>query len=189
MDRYKTRWYVTTDPGEAARLAEIDHTPAGEIEVTHNVEPVHVQGWILWSDNQFTTGIGSGLPRGGNLTPDAAKLISLCRASDTGSVEGGLISLTQVKRIVAEAEIECGPSRGHYAPESITRLDIEWLDGSEHPLYQYSVGYFEGYAYDLYQSLEALRTALTPAPPVTGIMDFAERGYRYDARLGWVKDE
>jgi hypothetical protein len=190
MNRYLTRWYVATDKTEALRNAEIDHTPVDEIAVAENVDPVHVTGnWIFWSDGKFTTGIGARLPRGGSLTRDAEQLINNVRGSDSGTVEGGLALLTRVKEILSEEEIETGPSRGVYAAERITRLRVRWIDDTESDLFIHTAGYFEGYAYDVYQSLGALRRFFQPAPGPQGISNFAPDDYDYDPELGFVSKD
>jgi len=162
MNRYLTRWYATTSHDEAVRLMALDHTPAAELRVTHDVEPVHVatQGWVYWSDGRFTTSTGSNLPRGGSLSRDAVQLISLVRGSDGGHVDGGVQRLVRVADIIATETVELGEHRGHYRRPTIEKLTVRWADGSEGTLYTYSEGYFEGYSYDIYDSPESLQKAI-----------------------------
>ncbi len=157
MARYETRWYVTTDPAEAQRLASIDHTPAEEIKAALNAEPLHVANtWSYWSDGRIITRTGVNLPQVSCLTKDAAHLISSAAGADDGHVDGGWRRLTQVEQIINTRELAVGPSRGSYARPTTEQLTVRWLGGTESCLFTYSVGYFEGYAFRVYDSMKNL---------------------------------
>jgi len=155
VTRYQTRHYVTTDEMEARRLAEIDGTRLDQIRMTCNVEPLHVtSSWILWSDG-FTTGIGAKLPPGGSLSKDAEDLVSKVRGGD-GEARCGLARLTQVAAVERTTPVSIGPSRGYYHRETVEKLTVRWTDGTPGELYTFSVGYFEGYEFSVYATLEEL---------------------------------
>ena len=189
MDRYVTRWYVSTSRDGALRHAEIDHTPEAEIRHTENVEPVHVaSSWILWSDRKFTTSIGGGLPKGGRLTAAAERLISEVDGSDTGFVEGGKARLAEIDQVLGTEVVRVGADRGHYASERVERYRVRWRDGHESDLFVHSAGYFEGYQLDVYDSLESLQRQARPSPGPEGLTGSLE-DMDYDPELGYVKSQ
>lgn len=182
MNRYQTKWYVTTDENRVAELCEIDHTKPEQVKVSVDVDLVHVQGsnWALWSDDKFTTAAGLRMSTIG-MTPDAARLVSLCRDSDTGHVTGGLIRLTKIDKILAEEQISVLERSGIYAPDSITLFKILWLDGTTGELYARSQGYCEGYSFDIYDSKQdAVAMDADVELPAT---------FGYDRELGWRKEQ
>lgn len=166
MRRYLTRWYVSTAEREARRHAEIDHTPWEEVEITEDVELLHVirdtSSWAYWSDGRFTTGIGLEKQTRETspqvLSRDAEKLISAVRGSDGPGVflEDGLRKLAEVDRILQERTVETGPRRGHYARQKIEAMNIRLRDRTEHTWYTFSEGYIEGYLYGIWPDLESL---------------------------------
>lgn len=160
--RYRTQRYVAIDEAEALRLAGIDKTPVDKIERTE-ASPVHVKSsdWVLWSDGRITTAIG--LPqncRPQSLTADAADLISSVRGSDSPAPAFGWGPLTQVDKVVGKRLVEAGGARGAYAAETVQQWTVRMLDGSVVEWWLYTVGYFEGYAFELYASREELEAAL-----------------------------
>jgi len=164
LTRYLTKNYVAIDEREAQRLAAIDKTTA--IHVTPGLELVHAVtsgSWALWSDGQITTGIG--LPRharGGDLSADAVRLIDSAYGSDSREPRGigGYRFLATVAKILREEVVAAAPQHGVYAAPSLTRFDLQLLDGSERSIWVDSRGYCEGYSWEAYPSVEAFRAAL-----------------------------
>lgn len=187
--RYLTRSYVSVDKAECARHMQIDNTPLDQIKITPDLEILHIADeWLWWSDGRFSTGIGVSLPKGGCLSEDAMRIISAVRGSDGGScyLDGGMKALADIQRIVGEKYVSVGPSRGHYARETVEELTIEWKDGATGPIYVHTAGYFEGYMYDIYPSLDSLRQHASIAPGPEGINEFPADDYDYDPKLGYV---
>lgn len=123
MDRYLTNWYCCTTEEEALRLAGIDNTPVEKIRLTKDVEPVHItEGWIFWSDGKFSTGIGNKIQTGGSLSEDAVRLIGVLRGSDSGEVEGGLVRMTKLDKILSKKTVSGGASRGLYSSRTVEKL-------------------------------------------------------------------
>lgn len=191
FDRFLTSSYVAVSVDEAKRHAEIDRTHPDKVRITRGVSILHYAGsWALWSDGKFTTGIGVDLPRGGVLSPAAQGLISTLRGSDSGSVNlpGGMLALTKLAAILSEETYEYAGNRGHYAGQRIEQLHVRWQDGAEGDLFAVSEGYFEGYAYDIYASLDdAVRNKFST--PVTGVTTFPADDYGCDPVLGYMKKE
>lgn len=162
MTRYITRWYITNDPDEAQRLAAIDRIPAHEIKTKQDVEPLHIgEGWSYWSDGRLIKQTwGGARPPVTSLTRDAVRLIDLVMGSDTGHVHGGWERLVHIDKVLDKQLIAAEPGYGHYAGPTIEQLRVRWLDGTEQDLYTYSRGYFEGYQFDIYASLESLRSGM-----------------------------
>jgi len=159
MKRWITNRYVTACEDEVERLCGIDHTPPEKVDYTDGVEPVHVTGsWAYWSDGRFTTGVhlSQELPKGGSLSPDAVRLISSVWGADGSWVEGGLQTLTTIKKIVKQREI-CDELGLRYATlPLIRRVVVERNDGTTDTLYTLQEGYGDGYQYDVYMSREKL---------------------------------
>jgi hypothetical protein len=162
MTRYLTRWYVTTDLDDVQRLAGLDHTPEEEIKVAPGVEPLHVAPqWSYWSDGCLIGHSWGGTsPTVVSLTPDAANLIDLVMGSDSGHVDGGRERLIRIDKILGRQLVAPGETSGVYNPPTVERLRVRWLDETETDLYTYSCGYFEGYRFEVYDSLEGLRQGI-----------------------------
>lgn len=187
MCRYQTRWYVTTDESKVSGLIEIDGTPQDKVRFTPDVYPVHVYGtWIYWSDGKLTTSVGSHLEKGGSLSRDAERFFELIHGSDTGFTECSLETLAHVRKTIERKTIFTGGSRGHYAAEEVEEIVVELNDGTQMTLYVHHAGYFEGYQYDVYTSLETLKNA-GPATGVDGMTAFPPDDFDYDETLGYVK--
>lgn len=159
--------YVTIDKAEAVRLADVAKVAIDDIGMTQDVEILHAhREFVYWSDDRITRTTGLDLPYGGILTHDACVLISSARGSDSGHVvlEGGIAALARVKAILSSSNVDTDLSRGIYAKEAIQKFEIEWVDDGVRPLFVHSVGYFEGYQWDAYPSLESLKERSAPAP-------------------------
>ena len=63
---------------------------------------------------------------------------------------------------------------------------IEWNDGTTGELFVHTAGYFEGYLFDIYPDLDALKAQIAPAPGPEGIRVFPTDDYAYDPTLGYV---
>jgi hypothetical protein len=192
VTRYITFSYVSLDLDECKRHAVIDGTHPDKIKITPDVSILHYAGnWMLWSDGKITTGIGISLPHAGILTPAARKLITTVREADAGAVNlpGGMFALTKLDAVLAENEVERGASRGVYAAERIEHMRVRWLDGTEGDLYAVTAGYFEGYRYDIFPTLEAAQAEFGYSPDASGISEFSSDDFDYDPRLGYVSKE
>lgn len=177
--------YVTVHADEVERLASIFKTPTEQIKITPDLEILHVSDeFTFWSDGKITKSPLGELPPGGSLSDSAVNLIKAVRGADGGTVHlpGGLLALTKIKKIHESRAVAEGPSRGHYAAETITEYDVEWVDGSRSPIYCQSAGYFEGYAFDIY----AERPLLGGTPGPEGITEFPADDFSYDPALGYV---
>jgi hypothetical protein len=154
--RYLTRNYVALDSPEAERHAELDHTPADEIEASEGVEIVHANGsWAFWSDGRVTTSIG--LPvwatKARALSGEAARIIGAVYGSDSGRPACGYALLAQIAEAVGRADIWIGPAAGVYARESVEAIEVRMRDGSTKTLYQRTAGYCEGYLFEIGETL------------------------------------
>lgn len=156
VGRFCTYGYCATNPAMAFRSSVIEGTPWEKVRKTYDVHVIHDGGnWLFWSDGRFSTGIGMRNPLVRDrrtLSRDAAKLVSALRGSDTGRVHhpDGMVLVSRVARIVEESLVVVGASRRPYASKQVKRLDVEWTDGTRGELYEVSVGYSEGYEYDIY---------------------------------------
>ena len=187
--RYLTRSYVSIDKSECARHMRIDNTPLDQIKITPDLEILHIAGeWLWWSDGRFSTGIGVSLPKGGCLSEDAMRIISAVRGSDGGSchLDGGMKALADIHSVISVKNVSVGPSRGHYARETVEELTIEWRNGEVRPIYIHTAGYFEGYMYDIHPSLDSLRQHASSVPGPEGINEFPADDYDYDPQLGYI---
>ncbi len=125
------------------------------------------------------------------MTPAARSLISAVRGADGGNVNlpGGMFALTKLDAVLAENEVERGASRGVYAAERIEHMRVRWFDGTEGDLYAVTAGYFEGYRYDIFPTLEAAQAEFGYSPDASGISEFSPDEFDYDPRLGYVSKE
>lgn len=159
MCRCTTYLYVTASQDELARLVAIDHTPPDKIKIVPNVEPLCVSGfWSYWSDGEFSSKNFAGEPPAENkcpLSPDARQLISAVKGSDTGYVEGGVKQLVNIDRILSTKKHIIGGGSGiPYAGDTIIEMEIRLKDGTKDKLFARTVGYFEGYAFNVYKSMK-----------------------------------
>lgn len=163
LTRYLTKTYVAIELDEVQRLTAIDNSV--DVKETPGVELVHAtETWAFWSDGRVTTGIG--LPRHCNaargLSKAAHQLIDTARGSDSGEPHdiGGYAFLATVAEILREEVVEAAPQRGLYAARRVIRHDLRLVDGTERSIWVETEGYFEGYVWDAYPSLEAFKANL-----------------------------
>lgn len=141
-------------------------TPPAVITET-NAELLHIGlssygygTWAYWSDGVVTTsnGIMSGIAKGlwpAALAPAADVLIGTLRGSDSGhrdSVPWSEIASIVEDQVVSEERRICG----FYEGPSVDRHEVRLRNGTTRIWWTRSVGYCEGYAYDLYQTRTAL---------------------------------
>ena len=143
MHRYVTRANVAINRAEAERLANLDGTPASQIEYTANVEVIHIHieldykthcslcTWVWWSDGRITT--ANGLPanlRVSNLSKAAVELITLAVESDSLSRRPncGWRTLANIKQIRQRKLLAVG--KDMYQSETLEQLSVEYLDGN-----------------------------------------------------------
>lgn len=163
MNRYSTRWYTTTIESEVERLCAIDHTPAAEVRIATDVEPLHVHySWVLWSDYKISRRCKE-LPQGGSLGPGAVQIISAIHDADGGRIEGGYSSLVEVEEVVEEKTREShftsilSPALGRFSDEAWT---LQMKDGSTRTLFVISEGYGDGYMFEAFWSQQSARKFL-----------------------------
>lgn len=159
MNRYQTKFYLTTDESKVTRLAAIDKTPLDQIKVARDVEPLHVAaGWVYWSDGVFTPSAGLSLPLGGTIAPVAEQLISAVWGADGGTVVGGFGQLTDLLELLEEKTIaKVIFSQERYQPPEIVWSVYRTKDGGERSFYKYLKGYSEGYLLLIAPTLEELK--------------------------------
>ena len=166
MTRYQTKLYVTVSLEEAQRHAKLDQTPEDQIRVTPDVTLLHKKGssWALWSDGKMTRGYGlpKDVPSAQSLSPDAEGIIDAAQGSDDGQVEGGWETVTRVQKILATTVLRDEGTRGYYANPKIEKLRVLLVDGTQTDLYVYTKGYFEGYHYKVFLSMDSLQADIQP---------------------------
>jgi hypothetical protein len=86
-----------------------------------------------------------------------AKLIRTLNSSDSGETEIPLDVLAKIQNYEEKQETYLGPSPsgGPYASKRIDRLTLTLENGTKQVAYAMSVGYFEGYQYDIFRSLKS----------------------------------
>jgi len=164
-ERCITNWYVATSRKEAERLAGIDHTPLDKIKCSPNTEPLCVDwAWSYWSDGKFSgrsfsSENGEPEPEKCPISKDAKMFISGYFGSDGGDVEGGLNSLVTIDEIVSKREEIIGGG-GYYAADRIEIYDVRHKDGKKETLYIRTVGYPEGYWFDICRNYKNARKSI-----------------------------
>ena len=160
--RYETKWYTTTDPIEAQRLAKIDKTD--HILVTENVRPVHVtDSWAYWSDRTFTSSIGMGRDDRSikSLSSAAVMFIDSLWGSDSPKSQKMLNNLAKIEEILSEKPIACGLfGGGPYAPPTIMNHNVMLTDGTRKEFSSLSMGYPEGYLFEVATDKQKLLSAV-----------------------------
>lgn len=175
--RYLVGWsyYVALNRYDAERLAKIVKT---DRIVEANADIVHCSAskrWALWSDGKITT--GNGLPAWASeiksLSKDAEYLISAYRGSDSIELFVDLKQILNVSKIISKT-IEKVSSHGIsvYAPPRIERMEVEFADGTRATWWLSSVGYMEGYTFDLFPcKQDALKSLIPDLPEKTEITE------------------
>jgi hypothetical protein len=159
FDRYIATWYVTTSEEAARQHLRWDYMTWEQVEIGHGLEIIQNDpDFALWSDERITRRV-DGFPFGGSLPVDALRLLKLACAADSASVEGGLIVLAKVTRVVRVEEIRLEAAGQPGTGQRCEKMDVIWTDGSAGQLFVCYQGIFEGYAYFVYQSLAGLRRA------------------------------
>ncbi len=159
FDRYIATWYVTTSEAAARQHLRWDYMTWEQVEIGHGLQIIQNDpDFALWSDERITRRV-EGLPFGGGLPADALRLLKLACAADYASVEGGLIVLARVARVVRVEEIRPQAVGLPDAGQSCEQMEVIWTDGSAGRLFVCCQGIFEGYECYVYQSLAGLRQA------------------------------
>jgi hypothetical protein len=155
FERYIATWYVTTSEEAARRHLRWDYIRWEQVEIGRGLEIIQNDpDFALWSDERITRRV-EDLPFGGSLPPDALRLLRLACAADYAVVEGGLIALARVERVIRAEALSLGG-----AGQWCEQMDVIWTDGSTGRLFACSRGIFEGYEYYVSRSLEGLRRAV-----------------------------
>jgi hypothetical protein len=97
-----------------------------------------------------------GQPMPAQKLGEGRHLINLLQDSDSGETEIPILELAKVATYTERKDLEFN-AIGHapYAGRSIDRLELAMVDGSTRVAYVHSVGYSEGYQYDIFASRKA----------------------------------
>jgi hypothetical protein len=175
------RVYTTLDRSAADRVATalraVERSSRDRIEVREtDATLVHTEGrdwpsWAWWSDGVVTTSREHSapsdvpietrrdlprLPAITGLSADARELFGVVIGSDSGRPACGWSTLARVGRILSRTDIATGKSRGHFARDTVERIDAETVEGEPLTLYTRSAGYSEGYTCEVAAELSAL---------------------------------
>lgn len=133
-----------------------------------------IDSWSLWSDNTIRpygfakvyrpidSGLispkenkGKPLPflmdryvqvKSPGITKETARLISLCRGSDSGSPDW----LSEIRDAKLICETKSEPKTGGYQGTQIDTWDVTLVNGTKHRWYVLTEGYFEGYCCEFF---------------------------------------
>lgn len=155
--RYRTALYVASTEDAALRLAELDGTPKGRIRRA-DAQLLHQgKSFAFWSDGAVTDPVEflDG-ERPACLSCAAVEIFEDAAGSDS-VLPRCLMTVAKISELHGTETIECGDDRFPYDRARTDRLDVELLDGTRTSLYRYTVGYSDGYAYNLAESLDELR--------------------------------
>ena len=156
MTRCKTRWYVTTGKDDVERLAGIDHTPEEEIQCKDGVVPLCHEGWSYWSDGEFSGKSFTGEKPSIDKCPiskGARDMIGAAHGSDSGFPRKEILD-TLVKAIdVQEVTEHPLGGGGYYAGKRVIEYDVELPAGKKEKLFASTMGYFEGYMFEIERTL------------------------------------
>ena len=156
--RFITKWYVTTTEKEATRLAEIDHTPIGDIEKTPGVKPTCVNGWSYWSDEIFISKSFAGdKPNEADcpIVKSAQSIISRSNGSDSGFPSSGILHSLVTARSVKEIKDEyIGDGK------RITEYEVDTGSAKKEKLFAASAGGGDGYMFEVERTRKAAQDRL-----------------------------
>ena len=156
--RFITKWYVTTTEKEATRLAEIDHTPIGDIEKTPGVKPTCVNGWSYWNDGIFVSKTFAGdKPKEVDcpIVKSAQSIISLSHGSDIGFPSSGILHLLVTAKNVKEIKEEyIGDGK------QITEYEVDTGSEKKEKLFAASAGGGDGYMFEVERTLALAKKRL-----------------------------
>jgi hypothetical protein len=123
--------------------------------IAANGEP---RNWAIGNTRlpRFTNEAGEDISYEGDSIPplgEGREIINELLGSDSGDTEIPILDLAKVKTYSQETDATF-PELGHspYAQRTIERLVLTMIDGSQQVAYSHSVGYMEGYQYDLFAS-------------------------------------
>ena len=153
FDRFIATWYVTTSEEAARHHLRWDYMAWEQVEIGRGLEIIQNDpDFALWSDERITRRV-EGLPFGGSLPADALRLLKLACAADSVSVEGGLILLAKVARVIRAEEIHLDAAEQRGGGPMWEQLEVIWTDGSAGQLFTCYRGVFEGYEFSVYQTM------------------------------------
>ncbi len=93
------------------------------------------------------------------MRPGASSFLAAILGADGGRLPAWAV---QLRDAVEGVPVVDGPSRGHYAHRTVTPWSLLFVDGTQRTVWVFSVGYFEGYAFEVFETQgEAIRAALT----------------------------
>ena len=155
--RYRTALYVASTEDAALRLAELDGTPESRIRRVHARLLHQGKSFAYWNDGAVTDPVeflDGEIPV--CLSSAAAEILEDAVGSDS-VLPRCLRTVAQIGKLHGTETIECGNDRAPYDRARTDLLDVELLDGTRTSLYRHTVGYSDGYAYNLAESLDELR--------------------------------
>ncbi len=159
--RFLTRWYIATTEDEAERMAALDHTPLDEIKKTYKVKPLCVSvkfgNWSYWSDGIWIDGhtfVGEK-PTNCVIAKSVCDFISNAAGSDSGIPSKRILNiLVKAKGITEGIEHPVAKGRGSYARARIEEYDVDMGEKKQIKLFVATVGYSEGYLFEVERTLE-----------------------------------
>lgn len=156
--------YIVLDRVSADQLAshlKLSIKDVADAEIVHGTDK-----WVYWSDGKLTK--ATGLPKWTAsvkaLSENAEDIITMWYGSDSPRLHVGLENVLRMEEITSRHSESVTHDGGIYAPKRVERLTVHLRDGSTATWWLHTVGYVEGYAFDLYPSREALEHDLFPPP-------------------------
>jgi hypothetical protein len=159
-----------------------------------------IGGWSLWSDGKFRQqvretyrpenpgvfGRPAGEPMdwlsdrgvradGAGITPGAVGFIRAVRGAD-GSNLRAAPWLGQLRDAREGQAATVGPPRSPYAPRKVVPWTLTLADGSTRTCWVFTVGYFEGYEFDGFDTKREAMSGFMPAPDPSGPTECWECG-------------
>ncbi|HBI44466.1 MAG TPA: hypothetical protein DDY78_16680 [Planctomycetales bacterium] len=134
--------------------------------------PVPPPPWSDYSEPRFTAVRDKGHD---TLDRDAAKFIAASLGSDSDRPAW----LGRVRGARKARVVHSGDSHGSYARKRIVQYELTLSDGTTPTVYVLTQGYFEGYVFEIYDTLAAARREWSPVDP-NGPLECWECGAVYD---------
>lgn len=181
-DRGSGRWCGNGPEPENRLQKQLDRITPIEIdaEPIYNKTGTCGDEWSLWSDGKFRELTLSEVcrpvingkvcsflsERAVEISPSpvsdrAASFISAAYGSDNACPAW----IGEIRDVVSERHVQTGESRGVYARKKITEYVLQLISG-QRKVWVFSVGYFEGYAFEICESWkEAKKTFEVPSCP------------------------
>jgi hypothetical protein len=176
MNKIHTRYRLSNNVSlytSVSRERTADHSFLGDVQVIAEdvaivgLTPGVTDGHVLWSDGRRSPAwdLPDEVRAAARTLPRAASsLLCAVWGSDGGSFAdvGGALVVARVTECTATVVLaDPRRTRGGYQSPEVKQLNVELDDGSRVTWYAASVGYSEGYLYELCSTLDAARAALS----------------------------